>query len=270
MCQHHSDGADAAPRIVEVSKLDRRHLLRALATGSLVILAPGCATNPVTGRSQLLLVDEGALMGAAQQAWQEQMRKERVSTNPALNQRTRRVGQRIVSAAGRGGEPWEFVVFDSDQVNAFVLPGGKVGVYRGLLQLAASDAELAAVLGHEVAHVTLRHAAERASQQTLGQLAGQVAGQSGLSPTMAGVLGLGIQYGVLFPYSRTQEAEADRVGVDYMHAAGFDVRDSITLWEKMARQGGSRPPQFLSTHPDPVNRIQDLRQYINSRGYALV
>ncbi len=269
MCRHHDEDQAQTPQLVKLEDLDRRTLVRGLATGSLALVAAGCVTNPVTGRSQLLLVDDRQLIGAAQQAWAQQLQSERVSANPAYNQRVRRVGQRIVQAAGLGGQLWEFVVFDSPEVNAFVLPGGKVGVYRGLLELAASDAELAAVLGHEVAHTTLRHAAERASQQSLGQLAATVA-DARLSSTWAGVLGLGIQYGVLYPYSRTQEAEADRVGVDYMHAAGFDVREAIALWEKMAQQGGQRPPQFLSTHPDPVNRIRDLRQYINTRGYALL
>jgi predicted Zn-dependent protease len=138
------------------------------------------------------------------------------------------------------------------------------------MNLAENDSQIAAVLGHETAHVTLRHSAERASQQLAAQMAGQVAGSVLKGGTAAAVLGLGTQYGVLMPYARTQEAEADLIGVDYMFRAGYDVRQSIRLWELMAAQGGARPPAILSTHPDPMNRIENIKAHIRAKGYAQI
>jgi predicted Zn-dependent protease len=253
--------------------------LRALATGSLVLLAPACETNELTGRQQFIgLASEQQLVQLSFSAWEEQKAKTPISRDPALNARLQRVGQRIAAAAGRQNQNWEFVVFDSPEKNAFVLPGNKVGFYKGLMQIADSDDQIAAVMGHEVGHVTGRHALERFSQGTAAQLGlavgGAVAGsaienQQIRTLTLAAV-GLGVQVGVLLPFSRLQESEADRIGVDYMQAAGYDVRQSITFWQRMNQQGGSRPPQWLSTHPDPVERMNSLRAYINARGYAVV
>ncbi len=169
------------------------------------------------------------------------------------------VGTKIQNAAGRGGEAWEFVVFDTDEKNAFVLPGGRVGCYRGLMQFCDNDSQLAAVLGHETGHVTAHHAAERASQSTL---ASTILGAAG-----GGDLGaVGVQYLLLMPNGRLQESEADRLGVDYMYRAGYDVREAVRLWEKMAAAGGSRSPEFLSTHPSPATRIADIQNYIIAKG----
>jgi predicted Zn-dependent protease len=294
MCLDHSpERPDAAPlgarfvaepqaQIVDLAKMPRRDLLRALATGSLVVLAPaavtGCATNAETGRSQMVFVGDGQMAQMALSAWAEQKQKTPISRDPALNARLNRVGQRIAQSSGRAGEPWEFVVFDTAEKNAFVLPGNKVGFYKGLMELAENDGQIATVLGHEVGHVTGRHAAERFSQSTAGQL-GLAVGGAVIGANMAdgqtrqlamAAMGIGLQVGVLLPFSRLQESEADRLGVDYMHRAGYDVRQSLRFWERMNQSGGSRPPQILSTHPDPVNRMSELRAYINARGYAVV
>lgn len=242
-----------------------------LAAGAAALLA-GCATNAVTGRSQLALFDDAALASSADAAWVELKQKTPVSRDQAAQARVRTVGQRIANAAGLGGQQWEFVVFDTPDRNAFVLPGGRVGVYKGLLDLADSDAQLAAVLGHEVAHVTARHASERASQTALTQT-GLAVGQGILGGSQRGqmlgaALGLGAQVGILLPYSRLHETEADRVGIDYMVKAGYDPRGAVSFWQKMqAAAGGGRPPQFLSTHPAPENRIQAIQDYIAAQGY---
>lgn len=291
MCTHHSHelpahelpgatepAAEAQPRLVDLSTMPRRDLIRGLALGTIAVVAPGCATNPETGRSQLLLVDEGQLVQMSLSAWDEQKRKTPVSRDPGLNARLSRVGRRIADASGRGAQPWEFVVFDTPEKNAFVLPGNKVGFYRGLMEIADKDDHIACVLGHEVGHVTGRHAAERFSQNTAAQLglgigaaAMGASTQNGQSRQLAmAALGLGVQVGVLLPFSREQETEADRLGIDYMHRAGYDVRESLVFWKRMEAGGGSRPPQFLSTHPDPANRMVALRAYINARGYAQV
>jgi predicted Zn-dependent protease len=252
----------------------RRDLMRSAAGMAALTMLPDCATNPETGRSQLLLVGDAQLSQLALSAWSDLKAKTPVSKNPADAARVIRVGTRIQSAAGRGGEAWEFAVFDTKDLNAFVMPGGHVGVYKGLLDFVENDDQLAAVLGHETGHVTAHHAAERASQQEVASL-GMSLGEAALSgrggnSSISQIFGLGLQYGVLLPYSRLQESEADKLGVDYMYRAGYDVGQAIRLWEKMAEAGGSRPPEFLSTHPDPANRMVALRAYINAKGYAKV
>jgi predicted Zn-dependent protease len=282
MCLNHADHAHghevAAPKLVDLTNWKRRDVFRAVAAGSLMLLAPGCATNPETGRSQLMLVDEGSLSRLAFDAWQEQKAQTPISRDAGLNSRLRNVGQRIAQSSGRGDQPWEFVVFDTPEKNAFVLPGNKVGFYRGLMEISDRDDHIGTVLGHEVGHVTGRHAGERFSQNMAAQL-GLLAGQAYIGTrdmssqtkqlAMAG-LGLGVQVGLLMPFSRQQELEADLLGIDYMHRAGYDVRQAIPFWERMAGSGGRRPPEFLSTHPDPTTRIQAIRQHINNRGYAVV
>jgi len=159
------------------------------------------------------------------------------------------------------------------------MPGNKVGVYRGLAQLTENDDQLASVMGHELGHVAGRHASERMSINMAAQaamVAGQIAVASSESlkkhgNTIAAIGGLGIQFGVLLPYSRKHELESDRLGVDYMHKAGYKVAEAPRLWELMAKQSnGQRPPEFMSTHPDPNRRAQELRNYINAKGYDLV
>jgi predicted Zn-dependent protease len=159
-------------------------------------------------------------------------------------------------------------VFDTKELNAFVLPGGKVGFYKGLMNLCENDDQIAAVLGHETGHVTAHHAAERASQGLLAQIAGSVAGAK--SEALGQLFGIGSQYGVLLPYERTQESEADILGVEYMHRAGYDVRQAVRLWELMGAQSGARAPEILSTHPDPANRIENIKAYIRAKGYAQI
>ncbi len=264
MCTHHQTEGAA---LVDISKLGRRDLLRGLGAGTL-LLASGCATNPETGRSQLILIDEAQLQQASLQAWAEMRQQTRAWNNAAAQRRLESVGRRIVSAAGRGGQAWEFVLFDSAELNAFVLPGGQVGFYRGLYEICERDDWMATVLGHEVGHVTGRHAAERYSRDVATQTGLQVAGQVTDSQLAMAALGLGAQFGVQLPFSRDQESEADILGLGYMRSAGYDVRQAIPLWQAMAARGGSRQPEFLSTHPDPANRIERIRAYINQQGWG--
>ncbi len=204
------------------------------------------------------------------QAWAQQLQRERTWNNRTAQARLERVGQRIVNAAGRGGQQWEFRLFDSDEKNAFVLPANKVGFYRGLYEICERDDWMATVLGHETGHVTGRHAAERYSRAAATQTALQVAGTQINSQLAMAALGMGAQVGVLLPFSREQEAEADILGLRYMRQAGYDVRESIPFWQRMQSGGGSRPPEFLSTHPDPDNRIARIRNYINQQGWGPV
>jgi len=241
-----------------------------LMTIAVIVLLAGCVTNPDTGRSQLMLVSqsEEAQMGLA--SFVQIKKQEKISADPAANARVQRVGRRIAASVGREipNAQWEFVVFDSPQVNAFALPGGKVGVYTGLLKLAATDDELAIVLGHEIAHVTSRHGAERTSQNYaiagIGALAAIGMEAKQVDPAKRNMIlsayGIGSQVAVALPYSRLHESEADGIGLKFAAGAGYDPRAAVTFWKKMAAQGGQKPPALLSTHPSDVDRIRNLQQ----------
>lgn len=228
-----------------------------------------CAYNESLGRNQLLLVDNAALSQQSNAAWREAISKPGVLTSGAQVDRIRRVGARLVDAAGLGNRTWDYAVFTETSPNAFVLPSGQIGVTTGLLNLVRNDDQLASVIGHEIGHVLANHAAERASNQSLasvGLAAAQgVAGRYGDAVSAYG--GLAAQYGVLLPYSRRDELEADRLGVDYMASAGFKPSEAVALWRLMAAQRQTATPQFASTHPSDDTRIQMLEQYIASRGW---
>lgn len=228
-----------------------------------------CAYNESLGRNQFLIVDDSALMQQSNAAWAETLRSQKVSTNAAQNQRVRRVGGRMVEAAGLAGRQWDYAVFEDASPNAFVLPSGQIGVTTGLLKLVQNDDQLATVVGHEVGHVVARHAAERYStQSTTGLVLGAVQSRAGDYSQAIGALGgMGAQLGLLLPFSRSHELEADRLGVDYVAAAGYKPSESIALWRLMAQQRQSGTPEFASTHPSDQTRITALQQYIASRGW---
>lgn len=240
-------------------------LLVVLAALSLFL--GGCYTVPETGRSSFILPVDDVGQGAA--AFAEIKAKEKISRDPAANERVRRIGLRIAQVVGQDlpGAAWEFVVFDApDTVNAFALPGGKVGVYTGLLNLAASDDEVAIVIGHEIAHVTARHGAERMSQGILVAAGGlvldhQTQGRKNHDLMLAGY-GL-LSTGGMLAFSRSHESEADYIGIRYAARAGYDPRAAVTFWQKMEKQSkGGRLPVFLSTHPSHDRRIGDLQRWM--------
>jgi len=251
--------------------LSRRQLIAGLAAGSVT----ACVTNPDTGESQFLLVSDGQLAQMAASAWSDAKRQTPVYSNRAMNSRLLGVGGKIVKAANRQNQKWEYAIFDSDQKNAFVMPGGKVGFYRGMMDFTENDHQLAAIMGHETGHVVGRHAAARYSTQKATQ-AGLLAANAVLSQSdtryrneIAAILGAGVTFGVILPFSRRHESQADKLGVDYMYRAGYDVRQSVRLWERMAADSsGSRKPEFLSTHPSPETRIRDIDTYIRTKGYV--
>lgn len=270
MCQHHGVADDAAAQTH--FSIGRRDILRGAAAGALALAAGACETtvNPETGRSQYIAISDAQLEQATLQAWQQQISSQPTWNNRTAQARLERVGQRIVNAAGRGGQQWEFRLFDSPEKNAFVLPANKVGFYRGLYEICDVDDYMATVLGHETGHVTGRHAAERYSRAAATQTALAIAGAAVDNTLAMQALGLGAQVGVLLPFGRDQEAEADILGINYMQRAGFDPKQAIPFWQRMQSGGGSRPPEFLSTHPDPDNRIQRIRNYINQQGWGPV
>ncbi len=244
----------------------KRRLLALFAAAASLLLLPACTTVQETGRSQLILMSpaEEARMGV--QAFGQIKQQEKISTDPAVNARIQRIGKRVAAAVGRElpDAQWEFVVFDSDQINAFALPGGKVGFYTGLINLADSDDEIAIVMGHEVAHVTSRHGAERQSQAMLIGLGGVALGVTTRNDKNFEyymlAYGVGSTLGTL-AYSRNHEIEADVIGLRFAAKAGYDPRAAVTFWTKMAaKESGPRPPKFLSTHPPSAERIENLKR----------
>jgi metalloendopeptidase OMA1, mitochondrial len=221
-------------------------------------LLAACQQAPITGRNQLILVPESQDAPMGLEAWQQIMEESQVANNPKLNQRVQEVGRRIAAVSSHPDWDWQFTLFDNDEPNAFALPGGKVGVNTGLFQVAKNDAQLAAVVGHEVAHAIARHGAERMSQGMLQQYGTAAFGIATGSAAYAQMAAQAATLLVTLPYSRTQEAEADHIGVFYMAEAGYDPRESIALWRNFESFGGERPPEFLSTHPAPGSRIQEL------------
>jgi predicted Zn-dependent protease len=228
-----------------------------------VAVLAACSVSP-TGRKQLLLFPEAEVAGMGVAAFEQQKKEAPVSRDAKTNAYVQCVAGQLLRSMGQVPSAWEVVVFDSKQVNAFALPGRKIGVYTGLLAVAANQHQLAAVVGHEIGHVIAQHSNERLSTQFAAQqgmvLLQQMSGEMTENKQMLfGLLGLGAQYGVILPYGRQQESEADVIGLDLMAKAGFDPQQSVLLWQNMAKAGGSQPPQFLSTHPSNETRIRDLQ-----------
>jgi predicted Zn-dependent protease len=234
-------------------------------------IAAACYKAPVTGRSQFIILSQSEENQMGVTAFQEVLKEEQVSTNSQYNEAVTRVGTRIVGVADTPQYNWDFKVLkDDEQINAFALPGGKVGVYTGILPVAVNDAGLATVMAHEVAHVAARHGGERVSTDVLAQIGavGVSAALGGSDPWVSEAVmqayGIGVTVGGILPFSRTQEAEADQIGLIYMAKAGYDPREAIAFWERMdaAVKGKPQPPEFLSTHPGYGTRINNLKKWL--------
>ena len=241
--------------------LSRRHLL-ALAGVSAAMSLPGCAAYNEFAASTVSPQQE-AQLGA--QAFQQIKGETPQLRNSKAQARVQRIASRIVPASGSTipFSDWEVVVFDSDEVNAFALPGGHIGVYRGILDIAKSDDEIATVMGHEVGHVTARHAAQRIGTSQIAEIGATLLGAGaqayGLPPQMLGLLGAGVQYGVILPYNRNQELEADSLGLRYMAKAAYNPEAAVDFWQAMqANSGADGAPAFLSTHPSGEQRIAQI------------
>lgn len=291
MCGCHD--VDAVQDAETDKMLARRRLVQGLAAGGLLTATTGlsgCSTNPETGEKQFLLVGDSQLSQMAAASWADAKSKTPTSNDPRYTRRLQTIGGRIARGANKHNERWDYEVFDQDTRNAFVLPGNRVGFYKGMMDFADNDDQIAGIMGHEVGHVTGRHAAARVSQQMAGQLAvvgGTVLGGSQLqrrcrslpanqqracfqnaarnTRLLNGALGMGLALGVLLPYSRRHESQSDLLGAKYMYKAGYDPYQSVRLWEKMAEASPRRQPELLSTHPDPARRARDLHNYIKSQ-----
>ena len=244
---------------------------RTVALLSLIPLVLGaCATVPVTGRRSFNIVSEDQELALGSSAYREVVTASKASTDTAAAAMVRRVGERIARVSDRPDYPWEYVLIDDPKnQNAFCLPGGKVAVYTGILPITKTETGLAVVLGHEIAHAIAKHGAERMSQGLLIQLGGQTL-EMALNKKPAETrqlalqaFGLGTTVGAVLPFGRSQESEADRMGLLYMAKAGYDPHEALAFWERMASAAtGKSPPQFLSTHPSHETRIRDLKKWL--------
>jgi predicted Zn-dependent protease len=252
------------------TKLILRWLTLALITFSAAFWS-GCSTVPVTGRSQLNLMSPSQEMQLGLTSFNDVKKQTPISKDPAANALVQKVGKRIAAVAGPDmpNAQWEFVVFESKEANAFCLPGGKVGVYTGILPITKDEAGLATVLGHEIAHAVARHGGERMSEAMLMQTGGEILGTSLSSADPRAQAAAVVAYGLTtklgreLPHSRKQESEADEIGLIYMARAGYDPEAAIAFWQRFAaynqQHGGSEGLVFLRTHPTDEKRIAQLR-----------
>jgi predicted Zn-dependent protease len=265
--------------------MDRRAVLvlgmrSAVACASFGIVGTlmGCYKAPGTARDQLIFISEEKEMAMGVRAYREVLRQARLNENPEVNEMVNRVGNRIAAAAHKPEYHWEFAVIQDDRmVNAFALPGGKVAVFTGLLKYTQNESGLATVIGHEVAHALQRHGAERVSRGILEQIAqvGALAGAAvgGIDPNVAMGAMSAYGVGVSLPFNRRQESEADYIGLRLMAAAGYDPREAVPFWERMSGcprnmigklcfRSAAAIPEFLSTHPSDVTRINQIEAWV--------
>lgn len=234
-----------------------------------ILLLVACAKVPITNRTQLILLPQAFEMQLGASAYLNILETEKISRNRHYNETVTRVGQRIAAVSHAPNLRWRYTVFDNDrQINAFALPGGKIGVYTGIMPVAETEAGLATVMAHEVAHAMARHGGERLTLGILlelGSAALAAAMKKKDEETTSRVLaayGVGTALMVALPFSRKQESEADRIGLIYMAKAGYDPRESISFWERMGAAGRGAPPEFLSTHPGYKTRTKNLRKWM--------
>lgn len=241
----------------------RRVLQLAAGTAGAGLLA-GCDDG-----LPIQLVSEEDVRRLGLETWQRTLERNEVSRNADVRRAVDRQATALLEAAGEDPAAWEVVVFASQQANAFVVPGRKMGIYEGMVATAQSRAQLAAVIGHEIGHHQADHAEERLNSALLTRTGIELVelflqlGEIAFAEEIAAAMGVGAEYGILLPYSRAHELEADQLGMVTMAKAGYDPAAAIDLWQHMAELGGERPPAFLSTHPSPEDRIEALRDHLD-------
>jgi metalloendopeptidase OMA1, mitochondrial len=250
---------------------DLRRMAMGLAAGAMVCLWTGCSTVPMTGRSQLNFIPQGEEMKLGLSEFDKMKKQVPISKDPKLNAMVQEVGRRIseVAKADMPDAQWEFVVFESKEANAFCLPGGKVGIYTGILPITKDDAGLATVMGHEVAHAVARHGGERMSQamglQALGIGVAAATRESKYRQILNAGYGMGSQLAVALPHTRMQESEADEMGLIYMAKAGYRPSAAVEFWQRFgeySRAQGGNTAWFLRTHPTDQQRVENLRRLL--------
>ena len=249
----------------------------------LAVVVAGCATAPITGRKQVKLVSDTAMIAQSAGSYREVIAEGPLSSNRQQTEQVQRVGKRIAAAVETyfrdqnqselvSGFEWEFNLIEQDVPNAWCMPGGKVAFYTGILPFTQDEAGLAVVMGHEIAHAVAGHGTERVSHQMIQQGGGYLLSvfskNSDYHTAIMEVYGLGSQLGAILPYSRVHESEADRLGLIFMAMAGYDPQASIGFWSRMAAASSGAPPEFLSTHPSDATRIRELRNHMpEAMGY---
>jgi predicted Zn-dependent protease len=246
----------------------------------LIATIVACSSVPITGRSQLNMVSSTEIQAMSYSEYDKFLQENTLSTNAQQTQMVKRIGLRIQKAVEQfmeqeklsdrlKGYEWDFNLVESDQVNAWCMPGGKVVVYSGLLPITKDETGLAVVMGHEIAHAIAEHGNERMSQGLLAQMGGAALDAAlAEKPQETRALwmtafGLGVQVGALLPYSRLHESEADHLGIIFMAMAGYDPNRAVAFWERMAaNKGGQAPPEFLSTHPSDATRISEIKEHL--------
>jgi len=227
-----------------------------------------CQTVQQTGRSQFIVISESQETQLGEETYQETLKKHPPSSRSDWQAQIKRVGQRIAAVAERPDYKWEFNVLGGREVNAFALPGGKVAFWEGIMPVAQDDTGVAVIMGHEIAHALARHGAERMSQamgtQALGQVLAAGVGMSspGFAEDFAKFYGLGTTVGLMLPWGRAQESEADRIGLTLMAKAGYNPSAAVAFWQRMAKIAGDKPPEFFSTHPSDETRIAQIKQWL--------
>jgi predicted Zn-dependent protease len=245
----------------------------------ILFLIQSCSLVPLTGRRQLSLVSDADMLSMSFVQYDQFLKENTLSTNTVQTNMVEGVGRRIQNAVTTyftrnnlsrelNGFAWEFNLIESKDVNAWCMPGGKVVVYTGILQVTQNEAGLAVVMGHEIAHAVAKHSNERMSQALLAQLGGQTLAAAlrdkpqETQQIWMTVFGVGVQVGAMLPYSRLQEGEADHLGLIFMAMAGYDPNSSVDFWQRMSQNAGAKPPEFLSTHPSDENRIRKIKSEI--------
>lgn len=254
-------------REIEMIQTTRRQLLTSIGCFGLSFCC-GCRSTPITGRRQLVFIPKSMEMSLGEQSYAEVLSKSTVSQNASWIDAVNRTGQRIAAVANAPGFQWEFRLLASPTQNAFCLPGGKVAIYEGIMPLCENEAGLAVVMSHEIAHALAHHGAERMSQQAGVQGASAVLGwaMSETTPLTRELamraFGTGTQYGILLPYSRHHESEADAIGIELMAKAGYDPAEAPLFWGRFgnAKSGASATPEWTSTHPSDERRAADLAE----------
>lgn len=247
---------------------NKKMISKCILTICTITLLVGCTTHaPITKRSQLILISQSKELALGEESYKDTLKKSKVIHGTKDAKRVQEIGYKIAKVVNRKDYNWEFNLVDNEAKNAFCLPGGKVVIYTGILKVAKNDDQLATVMSHEIAHALARHGAERVSSgmisngvQVLGNL---VLGSQAphLTQSFNIAYGLGSQYGVLLPYGRLQESEADEIGIHLMQKAGYNVYEALNFWENM-NEGKKESTEFLSTHPNSSTRISDIKKVI--------
>jgi predicted Zn-dependent protease len=239
---------------------------------SILVLSPvciffvGCVHLPEGGGSAFIVTSPDYENQLGTQGYQQVLSQSKLNNDPRLNAILQRVGSRLAAHIQVQGFQWEYHLIESKEMNAWCMPGGKIAVYTGILPVMLNEAGMAAVMGHEIAHATLRHSGQRISQEMVMKLGLSVAdlslSNSQHHDTLMGLLGAGATVGVILPYSRGHETEADLLGLKYMAKAGYDPQEAVIFWQRFKSAAGGAPPEFLSTHPGSATRIKDLQAHL--------